>query len=90
MIIVFFVNGKGKRSLKLSLKFKVCKFKVNNKNVDFPSQFCLEGIYNKFSPNDSREVSLKENVDGFSVDCNTINRSDILSSHKYLMVKINI
>ena len=69
---------------------EVCKFKVNNKNVDFPSQFCLEGIYNKFGANDSREVSLKENVHGFSVDCNTINISDILSSHKYLMVKNDI
>ena len=73
--------GKGK---------EVCKFKVNNKNVDFPSQFRLEGIYNKFGANDSREVSLKENVHGFSVDCNTMNRSDIVSSHKYLMVKNNI
>ena len=34
----FFVNGK-----------EICKFKDSNKNVNFPNQFCLGSISNKFS-----------------------------------------
>ena len=33
-----FVNGK-----------EIFKFKASNKNVNFPAQFCLGGIYNGFS-----------------------------------------
>ena len=39
---------------------------------------------------DPRGVSLKGNVYDFSVDYNVINKSDILSIHKCLMVKNNI
>ena len=46
-----FVNGK-----------EIYKFKASNKNVNFPSQFCLGRISNKFDYNDSDEVSSKENV----------------------------
>ena len=37
VIIVMFVNGK-----------KIYMFKANNKNVNFPSHFCLGSISNKF------------------------------------------
>ena len=37
-----------------------------------------------------REVSLEENVHDYLVDCNAINKSDILNIQKYLMVKSNI
>ena len=33
---------------------------------------------------------LKENVYDFSVDYNAVDKSDILTIHKYLMVKNNI
>ena len=33
---------------------------------------------------------LKQNVFDFSVDCNTIDISDILNTHNYLLVKNNI
>ena len=46
-----FVNGK-----------EIFKFKANNKNVNFPTQFCLGSISNKFGATEPREVSLKENV----------------------------
>ena len=63
------------------------KFKADNKNVNFPTQFCLASISNGFNANESREVSLNGNVYDFSVDCNCI---DILNIHTYLMTKNNI
>ena len=66
---------------------KVYKFKTNNKNVTFPSQFGLGSISNKFNYSDAEEVSLKENAYDFSVDFDAIDKSDILDIHKYLMVK---
>ena len=47
-------------------------------------------ISNRFGAFDSREVSLRENVYDFSIDCNAIDKSDILNIHKYLMSKNNI
>ena len=66
------------------------KFKANNKNINFPNQFCLGSISNGFSANESREVSLSGNVNDFSVDYNSIDKYDILKIHKYLMTMNNI
>ena len=74
-----FVNGK-----------EIFKFKAGNKNVNFPTQFCLGNISNGFSALESREVSLNGNIYDFSVDYNSIDKSDILNIHKYLMTKNNI
>ena len=65
-------------------------FKVNNKNVNFPTKFCLGSISNWFDDTDSREASLKGNEFDFSVDYNGIDKSDISNIHKDLMVKNNI
>ena len=46
-----YVNGK-----------EILKFKAFDKNVHFPSQFCLGGISNEFGATESREVSLKDNL----------------------------
>ena len=54
------------------------------------TRFCLGSVSNEFSANESREVSLNENVYDFSVDYNSIDKSDMLSIHKYLMTKNNI
>ena len=75
----FFVNKKV-----------IFKFKANNKNVNFPTQFCLGSTYNGFSAAEPREVSLNGNVYDFLVNCNSIDKSDILKIHKYLMTKNNI
>ena len=69
-----FVNGKEK------IKFKAC-----NKNVNFPTWFCLESISDAFSATESREVSLSGNLYDFSMEYNSI---DI--SNKYLITKNNI
>ena len=74
-----FVNGEEK-----------LKFKADKKNVNFPLQFCFGTISNGFSDTESREVSLNGNVDDFWVDYSSIDKSDILNIHKYLMIKNNI
>ena len=74
-----FVNGK-----------EIFKFKAEKKDVNFPTKFCLGSISNGFSTTVSREISLNGNVHDFSVDYNSIDKSDILNIHKYLMTKNNI
>ena len=66
-----FVNGK-----------EICKFKADN-NVNFPTQFCLGSISNGFSATESREISLNGKVYDFSVDYNSIDKSDILNIHNF-------
>ena len=66
---------------------ELCRFKANNGNVNFLSQFCLGSISNKFSNTEAEELSLKENVYDFSVDYKSIAVNDILDIHKYLMKK---
>ena len=66
----------------------IYKFKADNKYVNFPTQFCLGSIPNGFSA--TKEVSLKGNVHDFSVDYNSIDKSDILNIRKYLMTKSNV
>ena len=75
----FFVNGKEKY-----------KFKASNKNVNFPTQFYLGIMSNKFNYVDEEEVSLKATVYDFLIDYNAINKSVILDIHKYLLVKNNL
>ena len=74
-----FVNGK-----------EIYKFKASNKNVNFPSQFCLGSTSNKFDNVESEEASFKGNVYDFSVDYGAIDKSNILNIHKYLMIKTSI
>ena len=37
---------------------KIFKFKDENKNIDFPTEFCLGSISNEFSATEFREVRL--------------------------------
>ena len=74
-----FVNGK-----------EIIQFKVDNKSVNFPTWFCIGSISDGFSPTESREISLNGNAYDFSVNYNSIDKSDILNIHKYLMSKNNI
>ena len=69
---------------------EIFKFKADNKNVNFPTQFCFESISNGFSDTESTELSLNGIVYDFSVDYNSIDKSDIVNIHKYLMTKNNI
>ena len=68
LIIVFVVNGK-----------EIFKFKADNKNVNFPTRFCLGRISNGFSATESREVSLNGNLHDFSADYNSIDKCNILN-----------
>ena len=55
---------------------EIFKFKAGNQNINFATQFCLGSISNGFSATQSREVSLNGNVNDFSVDYNSIDKSD--------------
>ena len=59
-------------------------------DVNFPTQIGLGTISNELSATESREVLLNGNMYDFSVDYNSIDKSDILNIHKYLMTKNNI
>ena len=41
------------------------KFKASNKKTNFPSQFCLGGISDKFNCSCAEEVLLKGNASAF-------------------------
>ena len=69
---------------------EIYKFKANNGNVNFPSQFCLGSISNEFDSSDLKVVSFRGNVFDFSFDYNFIDKSEILNIHKYLMIKTSI
>ena len=60
------------------------------KNVNFETQFFLGRISNLFSNTESREISLNGNVYHFSVDYNSIDKSDILNINKYIIAKNDI
>ena len=63
---------------------EIYKFKASNKKI------CLERIYNKLGATDSKEISLKGNVNDFSDDYKSMDQSNILNIHKYLMIKNNV
>ena len=76
----FFVNGK-----------EIIKFKADYKNVNFPTRFCLEVyLMDLVLLSLEKFKSLNGNVYAFSVDYNSIDKSDILNIYKYLMTKNNI
>ena len=74
----------------LLMEKKSLNYKAHNKNINFPTKFCLQSISNGFINAESREVSLNENVYDFSVICNSVDKSDMLSINEYLMKKNNI
>ena len=57
------------------------------KIYQLPTQFCLGNVPDISDAIEVKEVSFKGNVYDFSVDCNAIDKSDILNIHTYLMVK---
>ena len=60
---------------------EIFKFKANNKNVNFPTQFRIGNISNGLSATESREVSLNGNMHDFSVDYYSIDKPDLLNIH---------
>ena len=69
---------------------KYFKSKADNKNVNFPNRICLRYTSDGFSASESRKVFLKRNAYDFSVDYSSIDKSDTLNIHKYLMTKNNV
>ena len=54
------------------------------------TQFCLESVSNGFSTTESTEVSVNGDVYNFSVDYNSIDKSDIWNIYKYVITKNSI
>ena len=69
---------------------KIYKLKVNNKNVNIATRFCLQSISEKFNYVESEEVSFTVNVYNFSVVYNAFDKSQILNICKFFMAKNNI
>ena len=69
---------------------RIFKFKADNKNVNFPTWFCLGSISYAPSATESSEVWSGRNMHDFPVGYNSIDKSDILKIPKYLMTKNNI
>ena len=100
--------SKAKTKLSLSLHYNginsylpvngkaIYKFKADYEIVNFPTQFYLGSIFNKFDkPEDAlkcrvRRSTIKKNVYHFSVDCVSIHISEISKIHKYLMIGSNM
>ena len=61
---------------------EIYKINTDNKNVDFPTQFCLGRISRKCGTIHSREVSWKGKFYDFSVHCSAIEKSNMLNIHK--------
>ena len=49
--------------------------------------FFLESIFDEINSIDIKEVCLKGNVHDFSVGYNTIDKSELLTNHTYLMIE---
>ena len=62
---------------------EIYKFKDETKNVNFPTQFSLARISEKFRAAESRGARFKRNGYDFLVDYNAIDKSDILNICKY-------
>ena len=56
---------------------KIYKFKANNKSANFPTQFCLGSISNKFGTINSRKVPLEGNLNNFTVNYRVIEKSGV-------------
>ena len=68
----------------LLIEKKCLNLKPTIKMFNFQTQFSLESISNRIS------LSLNGDVYDFSVDYNSIDKSDILNIRKYLRAKNNI
>ena len=68
-----FVNGKD-----------FLKIKADNKNVNFPIQFCLGSV------SSATEKSLNGNVNNVSVNYDSVDKFDRLNFHEYLMNRNNV
>ena len=47
---------------------EILKFKSDNENVNFLTQFCIGSISNGFDATESKKVSLKRHVIDYSAD----------------------
>ena len=73
-----FVNGK-----------EIVKFKAKDSEI-IPYSLCLGNISKDWTNDNMKKTGFNGYIYDFSTDYNTINKSDILDIHKYLMKKNNM
>ena len=73
-----------------SLMKKICKFKVINKDLNFPALFSIGRVSEEFDRNESLEELFKGRMYNFSGKHSVVDKPDILNNYKYLIVKNNI
>ena len=61
---------------------KSLSLKSTKKNVNFPTEYCFRSTSNGLSAIKFQEVSLNGSVNDFSVDCNSIDKFEMLNVHK--------
>ena len=66
---------------------KIFKFKARNKSVNFPTQFILGSISDRFSNTTFTQVSLNGKIYDFSVCYSSVDKSHKLKIHEYFMTK---
>ena len=64
---------------------KYSRLKPTMKMSTFQHKLCHRSISNGFSATESREVSLNGNMYDFSLNYNSIDKSEISNIHKYLI-----
>ena len=79
MVVVLVCLLIENKSINLSTIIKISTFQLS----------FVWKISEKFDAVESREVSFKGNMNNFTIDSNVIDKSGILSIHKYLGVKNN-
>ena len=68
---------------------KTCQFKAKDSEIkNYP--FCLENVSNDFTAINMKKTRLNGYVYEFSLGYNTINTSNVINIHKYLMKKHDI
>ena len=82
MLVIVICLLMEKKSLSLKVTIKMLTFQLNFVSEVYLMDLVLLSLEKYFY--------LNENVYDFSVDYNSIDKSDILSIHKYLMIKNNI
>ena len=65
---------KGDANYLLINRKEICNFKADNKNVQFPTLFCLWRISGKFDAAESIRVLFMQNMFDFSDDYNAIDK----------------
>ena len=84
--ILLSLHYNGSNSFLFVNSVKIYQFKAKDSEIK-PYPLCLGNISKDFSLDNMKKTGLEGNVEAFSVDYDSINSSDIIDIHQYLMMK---